>query len=112
MRAPSIKKLEDNIARVIRSWTFIITQAIFIGLWIYLNHHFPSIAWDNKSFDILRLVITIESSFVGSILLMAQHRQAEVDRKVSNEDYELDKEMSVDMAEIKRLLQKEREKTP
>ena len=56
------QKVADFVAKTIRSWTFVIFQVIFIAVWITINRNNPSIAWDNRSFDILRLVIAIESS--------------------------------------------------
>jgi uncharacterized membrane protein len=98
-----LKSFEDKIARIVCSWTFIISQALFIGVWIFINHHFTSIAWDNSSYNILRLILTIESSFIGSIILMTRQRQNEEDRRVALEDFELDKKMSADIKKLKKM---------
>lgn len=83
------QRFADRTAAIVRSWSFVIGQIVFIGLWLGLNY-FHIIGWDDKAFDGLRLVLTIESSFVGSILLMAQYRQAKHDRKIVYSDYLLD----------------------
>ena len=94
------QRLADSISAVIRSWTFVVCQMIFIGAWIVIANHFPALGLDDKSFDILRLVLTIESSFVGSILLMAQNRQSEKDRKMLYTDYILNRQTYKEMREI------------
>jgi uncharacterized membrane protein len=100
------QKFADQVAKTIRSWTFVIIQAIFIATWIFINHNNPSIAWDNKSFDILRLVIAIESSFIGSLLLMSQHNTALKDRKVIHNDYYVDLKIWQDVREMRPMIEK------
>jgi uncharacterized membrane protein len=78
---------------------------IFIGAWIIVNRSCPSIAWDNHSFDILRLALTIEGSFIGSILLMNQHYQAEKDRRVIYSDYVLDLQIRQQLKEMRPILE-------
>ncbi len=95
------QRVADFVARTIRSWIFVILQAIFIAAWIIINRNNPSIAWDNHSFDILRLVIAIESSFIGSLLLMSQHSTAMKDRKVIHNDYYVDLKIWQEMREVK-----------
>lgn len=102
----NVEKLDELLAKVVRSWNFIIFQFAFIVVWIGLNHNHPSWAWDDASYSLLRLVLTIESSFIGSILLMHQHRQSEKDRTVIYNDYILDLLIKKDLKEIKPLIKK------
>jgi len=78
---------------------------IFIGVWIVVNFYFPHLAWDNKTFDILRLVLTIESSFIGSVLLMNQHYRSEKDRRVIYSDYCLDLQIRQQLKEMRPMLE-------
>jgi len=78
------------VAQIVRSWAFVGAQFVFIALWIGFNSWRPELAFDDKSFNILRLVLTIEASFTGSILLMTQNRQSKKDRKIVYSDYILD----------------------
>lgn len=105
------QRVADIVSAIIRSWAFIICQMLFIAAWIIVNHHFPTIAFDNKSFDILRLVLTIESSFIGSVLLMAQHRQSEKDRKIIYSDYILDRQIYKEVKEMHPLIDEIHKKT-
>lgn len=97
--------IDEIFTKVIRSWKFILCQLTGISLWMAVNHFIPSIAWDNKSFDILRLVLAIESSFIGSIILMSQHRQSEKDRMIIYKDYILDCQIKKEVKEIRPLIE-------
>lgn len=72
---------------------------------MFINYRFPSIAWDNKSYDVLRLVLAIEGSFVGSLLLMAQHRQASADRRIVYNDYVIDLQIRRQLKEIRPMIE-------
>lgn len=80
------QRVSDFCARLFRSWGFIVCQLIFIAIWIILNaSHITH--FDNPSYDILKLILVIESSFMGSMILMSHHRQSNMDRKLSYQDY-------------------------
>jgi len=74
-------------------------------MWIIINRNNPSIAWDNRSFDILRLVIAIESSFIGSLLLMSQHNASIQDRRIRNNDYYVDLRMWQQIKDIRPMIE-------
>lgn len=95
------QRFADWTAQIVRSWKFVIAQMVFIAVWIFINHHFPHIAWDDKTFDLLRLVLTIESTFIGSLLLMNQHHQSEKDRKIIYSDYILEHQIYKVVKELK-----------
>lgn len=59
---------------------------VFIIVWIGINS-VHLIHFDPWPFDGLKLILTIEASFMGSMILMSQNRQAEVDRKMVYKDF-------------------------
>lgn len=95
----------DFISRTLRSWTFIVCQMAFIGVWIALKHWFPAWSFDDSGFNILRLILTIEASFTGSVLLMSHHRHSEADRKIMYNDYVLDYQIRQQLKEIRPLIE-------
>jgi len=101
----------DWVAQIVRSWFFVVCQIIFIAGWIWWVHHFPSTTLDNHSYDILRLILTIESSFIGSIILMSQHRQSERDRRIIYNDYILDHRIYKEVREIRPMVEDIHKKT-
>lgn len=95
----------DWVAQIVRSWTFVICQIFFIAAWIVWVHVHPSTTIDNHSYDILRLILTIESSFVGSLLLMNQHHQSEKDRRIIYNDYILDHRIYKEIRDIRPMVE-------
>lgn len=96
--------LADWVAQVVRSWAFVICQAIFIAGWIAWVHIHPATIIDDHAYDILRLILTIEGSFIGSLLLMNQHHQSEKDRRIIYNDYILDHRIYKEVRDLRVIL--------
>ena len=105
VKPPIGNRVADIVAKVIRSWTFIIIQLVLIAAWMIITRFCPSIAWDNRSFDILRLVLAIEGSFIGSVLLMTAHRQSDIDRRVVYNDYCLELKIRQELKEMRPMIE-------
>lgn len=78
-------RTSDFFSKLIRSWRFVLSQMGFIAFWILLNttrFHF-----DPYPFEGLKLVLIIEASFMGSMILMNQYRQCSIDRKITYKDF-------------------------
>lgn len=95
----------DFISRTLRSWTFIFSQMAFIAIWIAWNHFFPHWRFDDAGYNILRLVLTIEASFTGSVLLMSHHRHSDADRKIMYNDYMLDYQIRQQLKEMRPMIE-------
>ena len=103
---PSIgQRVSDRVAKVIRSWTFILVQVVLITAWMLITRFCPSIAWDDNAFDVLRLVLAIEGSFIGSILLMAAHRQSDIDRRVVYNDFCMELKIRRELKEMRPMIE-------
>jgi uncharacterized membrane protein len=89
------------LVKVIRSWHFILCQAVFIIGWLLISstQHF------DPSFHSLQLILLIETSFALPILLMNHGRNAKVDKKIAVNDYLLDVKMSQEMKKVLALLE-------
>jgi len=55
--------------------------------WIILNTSVKMNHFDPYPFDGLKLILTIEASFMGSIILMNQYRQSSIDRTLNYKDF-------------------------
>ena len=82
------QRLADKVAIFGGSWNFIMFFGLFILLWISLN----VILLMNKGFDaypfvLLNLILGIITSMQAPIIMMSQNRQAEKDRKQSDNNY-------------------------
>lgn len=67
---------------------FIISQTLFVMVWIALNllgwvHH-----WDPYPFILLNLAFSTQAAYAAPLILLAQIRQSEHDRLVAEHDYE------------------------
>ena len=77
----------------------------FIAGWMLLKYFNPTWTFDDGSFNILRLILSIEASFTGSVLLMSHHRHSEADRKIMYNDYVLDYQIRQQLKEIRPLIE-------
>lgn len=94
------QRIADNVARVVGSWPFIIWQSIVITIWVAVNVYLvymkvfdPSYfnAWDPYPFILLNLVLSFQAAYTGPVVMMSQNRQAEKDRLMAEQDYQINK---------------------
>ena len=96
------QRLADAMASIIGSWRFIGIQTCTITCWLLLNTRGP-VRPDPYPFILLNLLLSFQAAYTGPVLLMSANRQAEIDRKRSIENFELDK---LDHEDMKRVIQK------
>lgn len=82
------QKIADKVASFGGSWTFIISFAIVIFVWIVFNILFLR----NKGFDpypfiLLNLVLSCLAALQAPVIMMSQNRQEEKDRDRAKKDY-------------------------
>lgn len=82
------QKMADSIANGMGSWGFIITQTVFVVIWMVLNlvaytHH-----WDPFPFILLNLVFSTQAAYAAPIIMMSQNRASQRDREQAQNDYE------------------------
>lgn len=66
--------------------------------------------WDPFPFQLLKLMLTIQGFFTASMLLMAQRRQSDKDRKVQYQDYIIDVIIKREMTQTHQLARKNDER--
>ena len=82
------QRVADKVASFGGSWTFIISFAIFIFIWISVN-----VFWlVNKGFDpypfiLLNLILSCIAAMQAPVIMMSQNRQEEKDRERAKKDY-------------------------
>ena len=79
-------RVADRAARTIGSWKFIITQTIFVAIWVVLNVMAWTNHWDPYPFILLNLMFSVQAAYTGPILLLASNRQSVKDRAVAQRD--------------------------
>lgn len=82
------QKVADKVADFGGSWTFILSFAGFIFVWIAVNAFWLS----NKGFDpypfiLLNLLLSCLAALQAPVIMMSQNRQEEKDRDRAKKDY-------------------------
>ena len=75
---------------MVGSWKFIIIQSIIILIWITLNTIAVINHWDHYPFVLMNLMLSLQAAFTAPMILMAQNRQSEIDRRILHKDFKVD----------------------
>jgi uncharacterized membrane protein len=89
--------MSDRIAAIVGSWRFIIIQSVILGLWIAANITAWVNHWDPYPFILLNLVLSFQAAFTAPIIMMAQNRQADIDRYRAELDYQVNLKAEMDI---------------
>lgn len=81
-------KAADTIAAVVGSWRFIAIQSALLFAWIVFNA-VSSSRVDPYPFILLNLMLSFQAAYTAPVIMMSQNRQAEIDRRRSIEDYDI-----------------------
>ena len=83
-------RLADKISAIVGSWRFVVIQCGLLILWITLNLTTFIQHWDPYPFSLLKLALSFQAAYIGSIIMMSRNRQSIIDRHTRNHDYEID----------------------
>ena len=84
--------LAERFAGFLGSVRFLVVQTSFIAVWIALNAIGLRAGWDPYPFILLNLMFSTQAAYAAPLILLAQNRQADVDRARSEHDYEVNEE--------------------
>jgi uncharacterized membrane protein len=98
------QKLADKVANGMGSWTFIISQTIFVILWMVLNFVAWMDHWDVYPFILLNLLFSTQAAYAAPIIMMAQNRQNERDRIQAQKDYQTNTEAKIEIEALQQKL--------
>lgn len=107
------QKAADTLTKWAGSWTFIITLAALLVLWMAANVVAAVAHWDPYPFILLNLLLSSMAAFQAPIILMSQNRTAERDRAKAAQDFAVDRkaeseirDIQADLEEIKAMIRK------
>ena len=83
------QRIADNVAGGMGSWRFIIIQTTLLAIWVVLNITAWIKAWDPYPFILLNLALSFQAAYAAPIIMMAQNRQQDIDRKAAENDYKI-----------------------
>lgn len=81
------ERLSDHLATFGGSWAFLISFALFLGLWMVFNLIRGEETFDPYPFILLNLVLSCLAAIQAPIIMMSQKRQEAKDRLRSENDY-------------------------
>lgn len=82
------QRLADRVASFGGSWTFILSFAAFLFIWIAANVFFlKAKTFDPYPFILLNLILSTLAALQAPIIMMSQNRQEEKDRDRAKKDY-------------------------
>lgn len=78
----------DWVADVVGSWRFIVIQSTLLVGWLVFNS-LSAARVDPYPFILLNLMLSFQAAYTAPVIMMSQNRQAEIDRRRSIEDYDI-----------------------
>ena len=103
------QRVADLVVALVGSWPFIIVQSVLLFAWIALNVYLIAFmrmhpgawkAWDPYPFILLNLVLSFQAAYTGPVVMMSQNRQAQKDRLMSENDFEINRKAEEEIGVI------------
>lgn len=82
----SFGRFSEAIARNLGTARFLIVQSVFVIIWIILNIALVTLRWDPYPFILLNLAFSTQAAYAAPLILLAQNRQEERDRRQAETD--------------------------
>ncbi len=76
----------ETFARWFGTPTFLIMQTVIVLIWIVLNGLAATLRWDPYPFILLNLAFSLQAAYAAPLILLAQARQADRDKALSEAD--------------------------
>jgi uncharacterized membrane protein len=86
-------RVSEGIARYFGTARYLVIQTALVVVWIGVNATWASGRWDPYPFILLNLAFSTQAAYAAPLILLAQNRQAERDRR----EYERDRTLTAEM---------------
>ena len=103
-----IEKLTDWIAEFSGSVKFLCLNALWFGIWIWLNES-GTYRFDPFPFGLLTMIVSLQAIFLSIIVLLAANRQAAKDRIRDDIEYDINVKAELEVAHLHEKLDEIRE---
>jgi uncharacterized membrane protein len=104
------ERLADKVASFGGSWTFLMSFAGVLLLWVGLNSLLLTKAFDPYPYILLNLFLSMLASVQAPIIMMSQNRHAEKDRLQATHDYEVNLKAEIEIMALHEKLDEMRSK--
>lgn len=85
-------RVSEGIARYFGTARYLVIQTMMVIIWIAINAVWASGRWDPYPFILLNLAFSTQAAYAAPLILLAQNRQADRDRR----QYELDRRLNAE----------------
>lgn len=103
------ERAADAIASLVGSWPFIIVQSTLLVGWIAFNA-LSANRVDPYPFILLNLLLSTQAAYTAPVIMMAQNRQAEIDRQRNIDDYDINRRAELEIETLHEKIDLLREK--
>ena len=86
-------RVSEGIARYFGTARYLVIQTVVVIVWIGVNALWATRSWDPYPFILLNLAFSTQAAYAAPLILLAQNRQAERDRR----EYDLDRQVTAEM---------------
>lgn len=90
----------EAFARMFGTPRFLIAQTLVVGAWIALNALAVSLRWDPYPYILLNLAFSLQAAYAAPLILLAQTRQADRDKAISEADIQHRESLSAQTIEL------------
>lgn len=97
-------RFSEAIARFLGTGRFLVAQTVLVAIWISLNLAFVSLRWDKYPFILLNLAFSTQAAYAAPLILLAQNRQDDRDRRQAERDREVNQRTQADTEYLAREL--------
>ena len=97
-------RFSEAIAGFLGTARFLVGQTIMVIIWISLNLFAVRWRWDPYPFILLNLAFSTQASYAAPLILLAQNRQAERDRRQTEFDRQVNERTLADTEYLAREL--------
>ena len=94
------QRLADKVTATLGSWRFIIIQSLVLLAWITINELTTADRFDPFPFILLNLCLSFQAAYAAPIIMMANNRQSDIDRKRDIRDLDVDVESNIMIHEL------------
>jgi len=98
------ERIADTVAGFGGSWTFIITFAILMAVYMVLDSTLGKRAWDPYPYILLNLFLSMLAAIQAPVIMMSQNRQDTKDRLRGELDYDVNRRSEVEIQGLARKL--------
>lgn len=101
-KASFANRVADKLASFAGSWKFILGFILMMIAWMGFNIYLRDRAFDRYPFILLNLGLSTLAALQAPVILMSQNRQAEKDRAVAQNDFQVNLKNELEIVDLHR----------